>query len=142
MLFVIVMNVLITDARVNLRQKIGNDIDLVSEVLFADDTLIVDEHGGLAEQYMYCIRDEGLKYGLDYNWAKLSFISINCNPCIRKPNGESIKQVQSMTYLGGLLTSDGRVASELGRKIGVAYADFACLQRIWSHASIPSYGKA
>ena len=131
------MSVLIADARASLHQKIGSAIEYVSEVLFADDTLIVDEHGDLAEQYMYCIRDEGLRYGLDFNWDKLSFISVNCSPRIRKPNGDSVKQVQSMVYLGALLTSDGRVASELGRKIGLAYSDFAALQRIWSHANIP-----
>ena len=114
-LFVIMMTALIIDTRTNLARSIGNEISNVSEILFADDNWIVNENCDMAEQYMYCIRAAGSKYGLDFNWDKLEYISFNCNPNICKPDGTSIKHVQSMTYIGGLLANDGRVASELGR---------------------------
>ena len=62
MLFVIILIVLITDTCANLAQIIGDDISNISEILFADDILVVDEHGDLASQYMHCIRAEGSKY--------------------------------------------------------------------------------
>ena len=136
MLFVMVMTILIADARQQLRLIVGNLAEHVSDVLYADDTLIIDHHGGLAETYMYCIRDQGLYYGLDFNWDKIMFLSINCNPCIRKLDGQQLKCVNSMVYLGGLLSDDGHIASELGRRIGLAHAEFSTLHRLWSHANI------
>jgi len=42
-----------------------------------------------------------------------------------------------MTYLGGLLSKDANITSELGRKIGYAMHSFSNLQRIWSHGNLP-----
>ena len=56
--------------------------------------------------------------------------------CIRQLDGRIVKRVNSMVYLGGLLSNDGHIASELGRRIGLAHADFSTLHRIWSHANI------
>ena len=41
-----------------------------------------------------------------------------------------------MIYLGGLISDDGAITSELSRRIGMAYSDFSALQRVWSHANI------
>ena len=41
-----------------------------------------------------------------------------------------------MIYLGGLLSDDGHIASELGRRIGLAHSEFSTLHRIWSHANL------
>ena len=98
--------------------------------MYADDTLIINQDGNLVETYMYCIRDQGLYYGLDFNWTKIMYLSINCNPCIRKLDGQQVKRVNSMIYLGGLLSDDGHIASELGRRIGLAHAEFSTLHRI------------
>lgn len=130
------MSIIIADERQELHAKIGSPEDDVFEVLYADDTLIVDQDGDLAEMYMYCIRDQGLYYGFDFNWTKIMYLSINCNPCIRKLDGQPVKRVNSMIYLCGLLADDGHIASELGRRIGLAHAEFSTLYRIWSHANI------
>ena len=47
-LFVIVMSVIITDVRAALRDSVNDINSEVTKVLYADDTLIVDEHGELA----------------------------------------------------------------------------------------------
>ena len=41
-----------------------------------------------------------------------------------------------MIYLGSSLSSDGRVASEVGRRIGQAKADFDALRKVWSHSRL------
>ena len=46
-----------------------------------------------------------------------------------------------MVYLGGILSGDGRVESELGRRIGLAQADFNALKRVWNHASLSKQKK-
>ena len=46
-LFVIVMSVIITDAQAAPRDSVGDVSSEITEVLYADDTPIVDEHGEL-----------------------------------------------------------------------------------------------
>ena len=41
-----------------------------------------------------------------------------------------------MMYLGATLWADGNVHSELNRRLGMAWADFTKLTRLWSHTSI------
>ena len=62
---------------------------------------------------------------------------IGCSPSLVQLDGSLIKCVTSMTYLGGLLSKDANITSELGRKIGYAMHCFSNLQRIWSHANLP-----
>lgn len=65
-LFVIFMTVLIHDARIELHKRSGKQPhnECLGEILYADDTLLVDSHGGVANEYMQCISDVGLEYGL------------------------------------------------------------------------------
>ena len=48
----------------------------------------------------------------------------------------TIKEKETMTYLGGLLAADGRMSSELARRLGAAAADFKQLQVVWGHANV------
>ena len=82
-----VMSILSSDARQDLINQIGGDARFVSGILYADDTLIVDEHGDLAGIYMQCILNQGEHYGLSFNWDKISMICIGCNLIIAKPWG-------------------------------------------------------
>ena len=66
-LFVIMMSVIITDARAALRDSVGDISSEITEVLYADDTLIVDEHGELAQIYIDIIAIQGNHYGLVFN---------------------------------------------------------------------------
>ena len=136
-LFVIVMSVIIHDARADLRACIGDASNNVSEIMYADDTLIVDQDGDIAQIYMDIIARHGCHYGLQFKWDKLEYLCVRCTPALVKPDGSPIKHVTTMNYLGGLLSNDAKVTSDLGRKIGEAMNTFSNLQRIWSHANLP-----
>ena len=41
-----------------------------------------------------------------------------------------------MSYLGTTISSDGRVGSELNRRLGMAFAEFYRLKKVWGHTSI------
>ena len=41
-----------------------------------------------------------------------------------------------MVYLGSLLIADGRISSELGRRLGTAKIDFVTLEKIWVHSTL------
>ena len=46
-----------------------------------------------------------------------------------------------MTYLGATLYADGGLKKELNRKLGLAWADFSKLSRLWNHASLDRHRK-
>jgi hypothetical protein len=82
------------------------------------------------------IGEAGSNYGLSFNWSKLEVMPVRCDARIQKPDGASVKSVQQLVYLGSLLCSDGRIGSELGRRIGAAQGEFNKLSKIWSHTVI------
>ena len=137
-LFVIVMTVLIHDARAELSVRSGKQPHntCLGEILYADDTLLVDTHGGVAEEYMRCVSDVGLECGLALNPGKTEVLCCRCNDRIRTRDGADVTQRESMVYLGASLSADGRVDSEVARRIGAARSDFRTLQRVWAHASL------
>ena len=46
------------------------------------------------------------------------------------PTHEQVTNKESMGYLGSLLAADGRIASEIGRRLGTAQAEFNVLSRV------------
>ena len=51
-------------------------------------------------------------------------------------NGEAITPKDTMGYLGTTLSSDGRMDSEQSRRIGIAWAEYRKLDRLWKHSSL------
>jgi hypothetical protein len=86
--------------------------------------------------FMQCVGEAGLHYGLQFNWSKLEAMPVNCVASLAKPDGTFVREKESMVYLGSLLSSDGRIGSELGRRIGAARAVFDRLTKVWAHATI------
>ena len=140
-LFVILMTVLIHDAVREMADGGATHCpdQVVGEILYADDTLLVDLHGGRAEEYMNCIGRLGEEYGLGFNVSKLEMLCANCDVSVRAPGGGEgkVKRKDNMVYLGATLAADGRVDSEVARRLGMAHADFKTLQRLWGHANLP-----
>ena len=111
--------------------------DIVAhDILYADDTVVVDTSGENVEQYMACIAEAGSKYGLSFNFSKLEAMPVWCVTAISNSDGSPVKDVTSMVYLGSLLCGDGTIGSELCLRIGAATSEFRTLSRIWSHAKI------
>ena len=96
------MTVLITDAKNKLESqgvRLSTNV-LSNELLYADDTLIVDTDRDNVQQYMEAIADAGSNYGLSFNWGKLEILS-SAGPClIPTPSGSHIKQKKSIVYFG------------------------------------------
>ena len=106
------------------------------ELVYADDTLLIDSEAENLEIMMQCVADCGQEYGLSYNWSKLEVLCVRCSVDIRQPNGNVVTKKDSIVYLGALITHDGRSCSELNRRIGLAQVDFLTLQTIWGHSTV------
>ena len=46
-----------------------------------------------------------------------------------------------MIYLGGLLASDGKITSEIARRIGMAQTEFNILKKIWKYFILQRFKK-
>jgi hypothetical protein len=138
-LFVMVMTVLLHDANDMLHQVHGINLrpGCCSELVYADDTLLIDVSTHNLQKYMECIATVGAEYGLKLNWGKVEQMNINCHDMhIHDPAGTPIKVKQHMRYLGAQMNADGHIESEVSQKIGTAAREFKCLKRIWNHCSI------
>ena len=71
----------------------------------------------------------------------LEVLSAGGSACILKPDGNEILQKDGIIYLGSLITSDGKVGTELSRRLGAARAEFETLSRVWSHSTLDNVRK-
>ena len=141
-LFSMLMTVLISDVPRNLQEwspEIKNP-DMVNELLYADDTLVIALDDARAQGYMTCIAQAGANYGLLFNWRKLEVLPIGRDGFISNPDGQFIECKKSISYLGALLAADVSAGSEVNRRLGPARADFSALSRVWKHFSLPVSG--
>jgi hypothetical protein len=61
---------------------------------------------------------------------------VNCSERVQDSSGHAISNASKMTYLGATLAADGRMGSELSRRIGMAKGDFRYLSRVWRHSAL------
>jgi hypothetical protein len=137
-LFVIVMTVVMHDARESLLAKGWQLTDKLPlhDLLYADDTLIIEVDSECLQAYMAEIEEKGSEYGLSLNWNKVEAMLIKCSPSLQGTNGLAIASKDSIVYLGATLSADGRATSELNRRIGMAFADFKTLSQVWNHSNL------
>ena len=58
---------------------------VVHELLYADDTLLMDASGGSVEQYMRCVEEVGAEFGLTFNFSKLESMPVRCADVVQSP---------------------------------------------------------
>ena len=68
--------------------------------------------------------------------AKFQLLQVRCNDKVCTEDGQQVSAVPSLDYLGSTLASDGSVAGELSRRIGIAKADFRTLCKVWRHSTL------
>ena len=137
------MTVLMSDARAEVEHTLGDVLtaDLVHELIYADDTLLIDARGQVVQAYMDAVVSVGAQYGLQINWKKVELMAVRCNPDISDNIGKQIGNKSGIVYLGALLDSSGSIQSELVRRIGMATSDFKALATIWNHSNLTQYWK-
>ena len=83
---------------------------------------------------------ENEQKGLNLNINKCYSLVVTKKPqppnCIVKIKGKDIQQKNSFEYLGSLITSDARSDKEILRRIGIAKAAFASMERVLTSRNI------
>ena len=65
---------------------------------------------------------------------KTLLLSVRPQGDIYSPEGKPLKTVTQAVYVGGLITDDGRVHSEITRRLREAGQSFSKLSQVWKHA--------
>ena len=72
---------------------------------------------------------------MELHWDKFQLLEVQCHASISTPTGERIASKSGLDYLGTVRSYDTLPGHELGRRIGMAKADFTNLQKVWKHSS-------
>ena len=87
------MTVLLHDARQRLAASSVTCLSpelLVHDIMYADDTLLIDTGSNALETAMKCVGHIDLENGMVFNFAKLEAIPVRTTAVLRKPDGTSI----------------------------------------------------
>jgi hypothetical protein len=142
-LFVILMSVIIKDS-VDLlgsegKAKYSNGS--LEAVLYADDTLLMSASSACLQELLDRVAEVGARYGMELHWSKFQLLQVNGEFKLRAPGGDDIPPKDMMTYLGATIYADGSLKRELNQKLGLAWADFCKLDRLWKHATLSTCRK-
>ena len=131
------------DARASLSPQAKAAVvrDSLFDILYADDTLLLGASARYVAELAQAIEREGQQYGMALHWGKTQAISVCTDERVCRPDGTAFDTRDSLIYLGGVISRDGRIDSELSRRIGIAGAEFRQLQAAWNHAGLTSRAK-
>ena len=102
--------------------------EVINNLRYADDTVLLAETEEDLQELVTIIEVHSKKFGLSMNVKKTKamVISKNESPKVSiQVNDKIIEQVDQFTYLGQLITTDGRSEEEIRRRIAIAKNTFA-----------------
>ena len=88
-----------------------------SELLYADDTVLMSSSQNNLQQLVNAVSSEGAAYGLEINWDKTFQMSVCTGSIVHRPDGTDLERKREVVYLGGLITCNGRVSRVLSRRV-------------------------
>ena len=99
-------------------------IIIINNLGYADDTVLIAEDEASLQDLVNAIKDESEKCGLLMNIKKTKVMLLTKDTKEKKVSihidHKEVEQVQSFTYLGQLITDDGKSQGEIRSRIGLA----------------------
>ena len=118
--------------------KIGGNV--INNLRYADDTVIIAESGNQLQQLMDTVVEESEAKGLFLNSAKsftMVFSKSEMRPtCKITVHGNPLEQVDRFVYLGSVFTSDGRCEQDIRQRVAIAKSAFTSLEKILKNRNI------
>ena len=107
----------------------------INNLRYADDTALLAENMQDLQDLLNRINERSQECGLEINIRKTKIMIISRANITPKAdiyvNGEKLEQVESYSYLGHLITEDGRCEKEIKRRIGIAKNSFNNMKQIF-----------
>ena len=94
------------DSTLKLQHSFGDILKAplsIHVLIYADDTLLIDNSVASVQKYMEVIISTGMEYGLKINWDKVDVFGIRCQPKVQNSSGADFQRKQSIQYLGALI---------------------------------------
>ena len=143
LLSILVLTVLLHDALSLLspEARAAHDTGKLADLLYADDTMLLACSDRHLEEHLWAVQAVGREFGLELHLGKFQLMHVNCTCRVRTSQGELISTKPETEYLGTVICADGTSGKELSRRIAMAKTTFACLARVWRHASLTQVRK-
>ena len=143
LLFVVVMSAVMHDAVAMLSPaaKAAHERGDLADLVYADDTLLLGSSTCFLEEFLRAVGTAGRTLGMELHDGKFQLLQIRCSGKLRNSRGQPIESTPSLAYLGASISDDGKIGSELARRIGAAKKDFRSLCKVWKHSSLTTRRK-
>ena len=108
-LFIMLMTVIMHDATNKLQNSFGDILKSplsVHDLIYADDTVLIDNSSDNVQKYMESVISTSAEYGLEINWSKVDLLGVRCLPKVQNVNGICIQQKDFIQYLGALISAN------------------------------------
>jgi hypothetical protein len=106
----------------------------INNLRYADDTTLLANSSDKLQILLDKVVEESEKRGLKVNETKTFCMVISCKKSTPECNifihGRKIKQVEQFSFLGSLMTSDGKCDLEIKRRIGIAKTAFQNMKSV------------
>ena len=135
-LFILVMTVMFKDIHMNVDRDITNRLvngTTFAEILYADDTMLVTQDTRSMHRILHAIEAESAYCGLELNKGKCNVIAMNGKNKIKFSDGSELKHESQVTYLGGTITKDVNINTEVMDRIASATNVWRSLDTFWKH---------
>ena len=119
--------------------KIGGEF--INNLRYADDTVLIAESEEELQKLVDEVKERSLEYGLKMNTKKTKTMVVRKNVdegCRVRivVDGVTLEQVDKYTYLGQVITEDGRCEVEIRRRIQIARTNFLKMKNILTSRKI------
>jgi hypothetical protein len=112
----------------------------INNLRYADDTVLLAENETDLQRLLETTKNLSEKYGLKFNIKKTKVMVIPCENNMPKVNisieGKMLEQVQNYVYLGHMITEDGKMNSEIKRRMAIARTTFLSMRNILTSKEI------
>ena len=102
-----------------------------NEVLYADDTILLQHKAKQLEEQLALLEIEAAKYGLKFNKKKCEHIRINAQTHVHFRDNEAVPRTSKAKYLGVILEEHANPNTEIDERIKQATSTWNRLYKYW-----------
>lgn len=138
-----VMDVVMEDAIASRPEGVRGltDTGAMSELLHANDTLLLRVSGKTLEIFLDAVQTAGAKFGLSLHTDEFQLVRVRSQDSVNLRDGPHMHTAEEMFYLGSTVAGDGRLDKKPGQRSGLTHAEFRTLARVWRHSSLTRHRK-
>ena len=105
-----------------------------TEILYADDTLLILKDSDSATTLLQAIEEESKYYNMKIKEDKCETIAMDGKSKVKVKSGKTMKEVEQATYLGGTLHKNIKPKTEIRKRISATIPIVRKLELFWKQA--------